>query len=350
MVGQETVNERKRRLHSSGEGWYWIALQRFTQTTAARASLAICARRGRDRRAQPSETMTTTAPRESARRPYTARTSGRAGCVPLPVDRARLPERAQLPVARRQSGASRGSRQRERPPRPVPDDRRRWKSSARAYASIEPEMSRRRASGERSSVLPRPFDRLAARPQRWRQKKRMSSTSPRGSAERRRDMRRGRVRAIAAMRRRTRSNSSGVISAKSFSRMSSCPEAPSSCGVDDSSASSSSDPDSSVSRTTRSAKRRVCFWRTSGATGPRRNHATNARSKSLSSPWRGTLPAGGEGERLPGEADGAERERRRDTTGPPDPHLPQHPAEGDDVPRSRSLALLWRPRARRASS
>ena len=41
---------------------------------------------------------------------------------------------------------------------------------------------------------------------------------------------------------RTRSNSSGVISAKSFSRRSSWPEAPSSCGVSESSASSPSAP------------------------------------------------------------------------------------------------------------
>ena len=65
---------------------------------------------------------------------------------------------------------------------------------------------------------------------------------------RRRDARRGRALAIAAISRRASKNSSGVISPKSFSRISSWPDAPSSIG---------SPPDSSGSESPTCARRRL---------------------------------------------------------------------------------------------
>ena len=167
----------------------------------------------------------------------------------------------------------------------------------------------------------------------------MSSTSPRGSGERRRDVRRGRVRAIAAMSRRTRSNSSGVISAKSFSRRSSCPEAPSSCGVDGLVRLVLVRP--RLERVAHDAIREAARLllaherRDRPAQEPRDERAVEELELVVARDER--LPEREVDVVLAREVDGVERANGVGDTPRTDldPHLPQHPAEGHDVPHDR---------------
>ena len=187
--------------------------------------------------------------------------------------------------------------------------------------------------------------------------RRMSSRSPRGSERRRREARSGRLSAIAAISRRTRRYSSGVISAKSLSRSSSWPEAPSSSGSPISS--SCSPPEASESDSPIfccSAGRSVV--RTGGSTGARRNQASEGAVEEIELvlPRDERLPEREVDVLLARQIDLVEAtERIRDATRADlETDLAQDAAEGDDVADDRvghreSTGPLSRGRCRRVA-
>ena len=174
-------------------------------------------------------------------------------------------------------------------PRPEPTAACRNSSSARVYRAIDPETSHSRTSLRGTDFRARKGRSTGSPPVRRerRTRRRMSRTSPRGSGYLRRDVRRGRAWAIAATSCFARWNSSGVISAKSFSRRISRVEAPSTIERPSADSLRSSAPGPERS----SDSDRACRTgtpRRGGTTGERRNQARNARSKRSSSSWRET--------------------------------------------------------------
>ena len=165
-------------------------------------------------------------------------------------------------------------------PRPEPTTACRNSSSARVYASIDPETSQSTTSLRGTSMRRRKVRSIGSPPRasERRARRRRSSLRPRACGRSRRECRSGRAAATSAIAFDTCANSSAVIAAKSFRRSTSCTLQPTSVV---SSPRSSPPPVRSVRVRSerRGGRSRGVAPRYGGREGERRNHAANARSK-----------------------------------------------------------------------
>ena len=302
--------------------------------------------------------MTTTAPRVSARRPHSSLYALSDSPIRVPPDQSCTRAAAASKAASGSRTPSSGVRRVSRvpnanvsTPRPEPRAAWRYRSSARAYASIEPDTSRIRTSLRGAAARLRKARSTGSPPvaSEARTSPRTSSARPFESGRSRACAARGRTTAIAWISFRARANSSGVIAAKSFLRSSSSSlHAPRLASPP-----SSSGPGPGGAPLRRSPARRRRLGRCGvshrsaeepGVKGPvERFDVLVSRHERL--PQRPVDVV------LPGELDGVETlQRVGDAAGPDlEPRLPQHAAERDDVPDDRASGHgRWR-RARRAS-
>src|SRR6266513_677976 len=233
---------RAARIPPASGSYSGFPLSGLTQTIAyaARCSLSISrATSVASCRSQPSDTITTTAPRVSARRPHTSLNVLRDGPIRVPLaqstTRVAAAESACSGSRVLNSSVSRYSRvpnANTSTPRPEPTTACKKRSSARVYASIEPETSHRTTSLRGTSTRRRNARSMGSppRPSERRASRRRSSRLPRACGRNRRERRSGRAAATSLSARAVRENSSAVIDAKSFLRSTSWTLHPTSVG------------------------------------------------------------------------------------------------------------------------